>query len=238
MMNNLKEFKSHVLDCYPQEACGVIIDEKFVPLANSHPDPANNFLVSEEDSFSLASLNRDYIIIHSHTFDRFKNDPRTPSHEDTKGQQADGHLWAIVHCDGESVTDPISFGFPSSDEVLGRRYISNVYDCFTIARDYYWQNRNIDLGSHPRPEKWEDWNPRYIENNYSELGFNQLPEFEPLIEGDVVLFKIASLNINHIGIVLDEDTFIHHLYNRKSCKDSIHKWHSQLAKKLRLNYGT
>lgn len=236
-IDNELEFNSHVLDCYPQEACGVVVNGVFSPLVNVHPSPADNFMISEQDSFSLISSSEDFSIVHSHTMDTFIGDPRTPSHDDMKSQLSLRVQWGIVHCDGENVSDILEFGKPNECELLGRRYISNVYDCFTIARDFYWQNYAIDFGSHPRPEKWEDWDPHYIENHYKELGFVDLAQGEPQKHGDVILFKIASNTVNHIGVANDIGKFIHHLHNRLSCVDSQDKWHKQQYKIIRRNRG-
>jgi len=236
-IKNLSEFKSHVIECYPQEACGVLVNGVFSPLTNVHPSPADNFMLSEQDSFSLASKPEKFSIVHSHTMDSFTNDPRTPSYDDMRSQLNLGVQWGIVHCDGISVTEILEFGEPNECDLLGRKYISNVYDCFTIARDFYWQNYAIDFGTHPRPDDWEKWNPHYIENHYKDLGFIDLKYGEPQKYGDILLFKIASNNINHIGVANDLGKFIHHLHNRKSCVDSQEKWHRQLYKVIRRSCG-
>jgi proteasome lid subunit RPN8/RPN11 len=228
-MKNLTEFKEHILSCYPQEACGVVIDGSFLPLENVHPSPADNFLISERDTFAL--LGKTYSVVHSHTMESFSDDPRTPSHEDTISQNNSKVPWGIVHCDGENVSEVLWFGLPSIFPLLGRSYIANVYDCFTLARDYFYNVREIDLGTHPRPVDWQEWNPNYIADTYLSQGFSDITY--PM-EGDVLLFAIGSRQINHIGIFLGGDTFIHHLHKRKSCEDSVSKWRQQLIKIVRL----
>jgi len=225
--------EKHILECYPQEGCGLLIGEDFIPLENEHPEPANNFSLSEKDSFKVMQAGKDAILMHSHTMDKFTDDPRIPSYEDMVGQKNTGIEWGIVHCDGENVSEALCFGKPKKDDLEGRSYITNVYDCFTLARDYYWQEYKIDFGIHPRPANWEEWNQHYIEQNYKDVGFYQLEKGEPYKKGDIALFSIAANYINHIGVILDGDIFIHHLYNKKSCKDSLSRWHRQLTKVLR-----
>ena len=232
-MKNIEDFKKYILSCYPQEGCGVIIEDIFYPITNTHPDPADKFLFSEEDTLNL--IDKTYSIIHSHTMDRFTSDPRTPSHEDMIGKDNTQVPWGIVHCDGETVSDILYFGDINREDLIGRSYISNVFDCFTIARDFLYTNFGVDIGVHPRPPEWEEWNPHYISQTYKNLGFIDnlgKPEF-----GDILLFSISSRQINHIGIYLEGDKFLHHLHNRKSCEDSISKWSNHLVKTIRLKDG-
>ena len=233
-MINYDEFKSHVLHEFPKEACGYIINDIFYPVDNVHPDPVNNFLFPENISFNLTQYD-DYIIIHSHTHNILDHDPRIPSIEDMESQINTGKEWWLYHTDGEVISEPLKFGPPNKEDLLNRDYIPNIFDCITIARDYFYKELNIDIGLHPRPVKWEEWNPSYIEDTYAKIGFKKINENIGLLKGDVVLFAIGSRFPNHIGIMLDDKRFIHHLYNRKSSTDILSKWHRQVKKVLR--YG-
>ena len=227
-MKNYDEFVKHVLDCYPQEACGVVKEDIFYPLENIHSNPADNFLIDEHITYSL--LGKKYKILHSHTMETYVDDPRTPSYEDMLGQRNTQVPWGIVHCDGENVTDILWLEDETITELEGRTYIHNVYDCFTLARDWYRLNRNIDFGTHPRPADWQRWNPHYIEQNYEKLGF--VPSIAHA-EGDILLFSIEACYPNHIGVYLGNGEFLHHLHGRKSRKDNISKWKRQLVKVLK-----
>jgi len=227
-MVNFEIFKAHIIECYPQEGCGYIVSGFFYPVENIHTNPTENFLFPETIAQKLCF--KDYKVIHSHTMESFRDDPRIPSYTDMQGQQITQVPWGIVHCDGETVTDILWFGEKISPELLGRDYISNVYDCFTLARDFYRKNFSIDFGTHPRPVDWETWNPHYITQNFVDQGFYQTDK--PKV-GDVLLFSIGSRYINHIGIYTGNDTFIHHLYKRKSCEDKLSKWEKNLYYILR-----
>lgn len=228
----LEKLKAHAIECYPQECCGIIIHDSYISCVNKHSDPVNNFLFSENISKKLAKEKADYIIIHSHTQETFTEDPRIPSLEDMKGQENTDVKWGIIHCDGENITDILYFGKPLLTKLEGRIYISNVLDCFTICRDFYYQKMSITLGSNPRPINWQDWNPHYIENTYTEMGFKEIEEGEYKI-GDVLLFSLGFPTTNHLGIYTGNNTFIHHLQGRKSSTDKLSKWDRQLRKVLR-----
>jgi|694.fasta_scaffold29721_3 proteasome lid subunit RPN8/RPN11 len=232
MATNIKEMHEHIIKCYPQEAVGVIIDDIFYPLDNIADDPINNFRISKEDTEQL--LDKDFSIIHSHTMTQWAigYDPRTPSHNDLITVESYDVPFGIVHCDGESVTDILWIN-RDIPELLGRHYVSGLTDCFTLARDYYINNYNINFGIHPRPANWEEWNPHYIEQHYHDLGFSEIDGSE-LQEGDIILFSIGSRHINHIGVYIGDNRFIHHLYNRLSSSDTLSKWHRQIVKYLRI----
>jgi hypothetical protein len=231
-ITNYEFMEKYIADHYPQEAVGVIIDFTFVPLTNIADDPSNFFKVSREE-FDLYRANAQ-ALIHSHCHNKWDplHDPRTPSYEDMLCQENMAIPFGIVHTTGEYISQILWFGTDEIIELLDRDYISNVYDCFTLARDYYRLKYDIDFGLHPRPADWEEWNPHYIEQNYRNLGFVEIDgtECEP---GDIILFSIVSRNINHIGIVINDSKFIHHLFNRKSCEDKIERWSRQIVKYLR-----
>ena len=231
-ITNYEEMTQYIINQWPQEAVGVIVDSKFISLTNIADDPVNFFKVSktEFDEYRLLAQ----ALIHSHTFDKWDPiyDPRTPSFEDMQCQDLMNLPFGICHTTGENCSQLLWFGTLDFPELLNRSYISNVYDCFTLARDYYRLNYDIDFGTHPRPAKWEEWNPHYIEQNYRDLGFIDIDETE-CAPGDIVLFAIGSRTINHIGVVISDDEFIHHLHNRKSCKDKMQRWSRQIVKYLR-----
>lgn len=232
-MKNENEFKQHIISCYPQEGCGIINDQDiFIPCENIHDEPINNFMIDLEISKQFDGTK--YKVIHSHCDSHYPNgfDPRTPSYNDMLSQEATEVPFGIVHCDGENVTDILWFGLEEIEPLLNREYISNVFDCYTLARDYYRLNFDFDFGLHPRPADWQSWNPHYMEMCYTN-DFVELSTGTELLEGDILLYSIGSHLINHIGVFIKDDIYIHHLYQRKSCEDSVSKWHRQFKKALR-----
>ena len=233
MISNIQELHEHVLTCYPMEAVGIVKDTIFYPKNNTHPEPVNNFSLSKEDSLEVSLAKAS--VIHSHTYVRFNDDPRTPTYEDMQGRERTQTPWGIVHTDGKTVSDILWFGGINTGDLIGRYYISNVFDCFTLARDFLYITYGIDVGIHPRPGNWQDWNPYYIERTWSKLNFSSVNG--NLQYGDIVLFTIGTNYINHIGVYIGDDRFIHHLYQRNSIIDSFSKWNKQFKKAIRYNYG-
>jgi proteasome lid subunit RPN8/RPN11 len=231
-IKNYNDFKEHIISCYPQEGCGFVVDGMFIPVENIAEDPSNLFQIDLEESKKYEGT--DYAVIHSHTMLKWDItfDPRTPSYEDMLSQEATDVPFGIVHCDGENITDILWFGVDEIPPLINRDYISNVQDCFALARDYYRLNYNITFGTQPRPADWQEWNPYTILQRYQDLGFYEI-KIDDILPGDALLYSIASRTPNHIGIVTSKETFLHHLHNRKSCEDSIAKWKRQFSKALR-----
>lgn len=227
------ELQAHVLECYPQEACGVLIQKKYIPLENKHANPVQGFKFPQKVSQFLATSSTPYRILHSHTMEIYTGDPRTPSEEDMKGQIASTVDWGITHTDGETVSDILWFGAPRSLSLVKRPYIENVNDCFTLVRDYYFQNYGIDLGSFPRPKDWEAWNPNYIEKMYLDIPCLQEIETGNYQIGDILGLKLGSSYLNHLGVCNTKETFIHHLRDRISSEDKILKWKKQIYRVFR-----
>ena len=221
-ITNVKDFKRYVVYCYPQEACGIVKNGLFIPIHNVSESPTETFSFSPADSFDHLDADA---IVHSHTANKFTDDPRTPSFEDMQGAENTGKPWGIVHCDGENVTDILWFNEPTvTVSLIGRDYIAGVYDCFTLMRDYYRINYGTVSSIYPRPPDWQTWNPTFMEASIRAYGFTDKALNAPRTVGDVVLLAINSDYINHIGVVLENDGFLHHMYNRKSTVDTLSKW--------------
>ena len=240
-MKNLDEFKKHILSEYPKEACGVIKEDTFYPLPNIAEDPANNFQLSESDTFNLME-NLDYKIVHSHTqqlqqttvnVQNIVLDPRLPSLSDMECQEKTKVEWGIVHCDGKEVSDPLWFGLPSTEPYKDRRYIPLIQDCFSIVRDYYFFELDYDMGTFPREIDWEVNQGHLIRRDYKEEGFIVINSMEELYPHDIVLMSINSIQPNHMCVYLGDDKILHHLYNKLSCIDSLKKWHRHFVRGLR-----
>ena len=231
-MNNLEEFKEHILTCYPQEGCGLVVEDTFIPLANIAENPVDSFLM--ESGTYITYEHRIQCILHSHTFIATDFDPRTPSHEDLKLAKATALPMGIVHTDGKVITDIIYFNTKEPADLLDRPYIPGAYDCYTLARDYLIKERGFFLDVLPRPMDWQKWDDSYMLANLDNQGLVKVPVGQELKEGDVVVFRISSTVPNHVGIYIGNDKMYHHLNRRLSLEDSFSKWYRQVYATYRL----
>lgn len=234
-MNNIEVFKQHVLEEYPKEAVGIVVEGDFLPLANIASSPFDSFLV--EKGIFLTYENRIQEILHSHTYTAsVDEDPRTPSKPDMILAKSTKVTQGIVHTDGVEVSDILYFNKKTPHKLLGRVYISGVYDCFTIVRDYFIFTHNYYIDILPRSSNWLHEDPMYMVENLDKQGFIQVDHHAsiPPEIGDVLVFAFGTKQLSHLGVYVGRGMFIHHLNNRPSCTDKLSKYTKQHAASYRL----
>ncbi|MGH8709930.1 MAG: NlpC/P60 family protein [Burkholderiales bacterium] len=233
-IDNSDEIASHMLAAYPMEGCGYIQNNTFYPVQNVADDPINSFSFPQGLTEILIDKAEPYSIIHSHTTRSGKYDLRCPTKLDMAGQQRTEVPWGIVHCDGIGISSILWFGPPQDTTLVGREYLPNINDCFTICRDYYWQNYKLQFPSYPREIDWTTKDPgMLIEHLPTSTGWVALAKGTNIEVGDLVLFRIASQYPNHLGVIITDTNFIHHLADRLSMEDPIIKWKQFIFKVLR-----
>jgi proteasome lid subunit RPN8/RPN11 len=134
----LEEIKTHTFATYPQEMCGIVTANGFVPFKNVSPNPEISFAF---DPIQYAKhVPETLCIVHSHCRKQGETrsfDIRTPSVTDLAQQKRSNKPWAIVGCDGTHFLEPVWLPRTSSESLLGRRFIPYINDCFTLAEDYF-----------------------------------------------------------------------------------------------------
>ena len=232
MITNLDDWEAHVLEEFPKEACGFVKDGLFIPALNIALDPLQDFKISGKDYLRVGNIEG---IVHSHPkplgVDRGGRfyDQRTPSMADLRGQQDTDVAWGISSTDGEVVSNLLWFGHLTPEPLLGRPFIHNVYDCYTLVRDYYLITFGIKLGVYPRPPNWQEFDKNIYEKNYQAEGFRPLINTPPQV-GDLIFFKVLSKSfIDHAGIYMGDGKFMHHQYNRLSTIESLDRWSKHIA---------
>ncbi len=230
-ITNMGEMNAHFLSCYPNEGCGVVVNNKFIACDNVFEEPLHNFRIRKGDYLKHEREGGIEAIIHSHTHIDSKYDVRTPTESDMVSQKATNVPWGIVASDGENVNQPLWFGLKELPAIEERFYIPNAQDCLTLCTDYMKMEFGIELPSFPRPIDWQRKNKNMIKDNIAPFNFEILPRETPLSElqhGDWILFAVQSNYINHCGIIDSDGMFWHQLEGRFSKKDHIMKWEKQI----------
>ncbi len=209
--------QKHAEKEYPNEVVGLVdYNEKYIPLRNHHPEPKNNWRIHPR---TLVSHMKKGIkaVIHSHT-----NDIWAPSKKDMEAQIRLNIPFGIIICNKNGAGNVLWWG----DQVpkiplLGRPYISGVYDCYSIIRDYYYE-KGIYLNSYPHNDEWWEYEheENFIVKNFEKENFIKLDTDEKPKEGDVFIMKLRSKVPNHCGLYTGGDNIIHHLSNVLSRTDS------------------
>ena len=235
---NWADVVQHVLAEYPKEACGIVNTENvFIPYPNLHADPLHFF---ELDSAALVE-NEVKAIIHSHTYsvktsNRHTRDiTRCPSYEDQEGQIVSGVEWGVVVTDGEGVDAPIWWGdYNHTANLMDREFIAGAQDCLTFISDWLFQNKGIELPRQPHTEAWFVEGKDYMSELYESWGFEVLNSNE-LEAGDLVMFRIRSDVVNHLGIYVGNGQVAHHFFNRMPQVDQLGKWQGYIERTARYN---
>ena len=234
LINNVGEMNAHFLARHPEEGCGIVVNEQFIPIENIAEEPELDFRMRKGDYFYHDQKSGVQAVVHSHIITTGVQgfDKRAPSMADMAGQKAGNVPWGIVTTDGEHVSTPLWFGLKVPAPIEGRIYVHNVYDCLTLIGDYLKLEFDIRVPSFPRPMNWDGYNKNMIVENIENAGFTVLPretKYDELHKGDVVLFKIQSNYVNHCGVIADDGMFWHQLQGRITKKDHLGRWEKQIA---------
>ncbi len=212
---------SHAKEQDPKESVGLLINVK----GKKRYYPCNNLSMTEHQCFVLDPV--DYVkadsigeiiaVIHSH--------PTTPpvaSQADKISCEDSGLVWHIVNPKTEQwgYLEPSGYKPP----LMGRQWVWGLTDCYSLIRDWYKENRNIELRDYERPTTLEEFNKKPLfEMNTWRTGFRELRPQESLQDGDLLLMSIHCPTLNHMAIFFEGDV-IHHLTDRLSCREPYSEW--------------
>lgn len=218
--------QQHAGECYPRESCGVVIGGAYIPVENKHESPNVCFRISPIDYIRLSVIGKIQAVVHSHP-----DGPDHPSVRDMECQQAETVPWLIIP------TNSAPFWFGDQVPIApyeGRVFKTGVFDCYSLIRDWYRQEKGITLIDVPRNDTWWATGSNLYMENLKKAGFRQLGEDENLQRGDGLLASILAPGvINHAGIYLGANQFLHHLTGRLSKIELITVWYKYFTIKVR-----
>ena len=220
-MNWKDQALAHAKEQDPKESCGLLLNirgkEKYFPCRNLSLTSHQCFILDPEDYVKADSIGEIIAIIHSHPIT-----PPEPSQADRVACEQSNLPWHIVNPKTETWADLEPTGFKAP--LLGRQWVWGVSDCWSLVRDWYKQEKNIELKDWDRPTTPEEFllNPLF-ESLAWRTGFRELRPEEKLINGDALLMSIGSPGLNHVAIFIDGDV-LHHLTDRLSCREPYSQW--------------
>ena len=221
-----KEIVEYLLSKYPEEGCGIIQNRKgklrWIPSTNMAENPEEHFIINENDYLKATLTGDIHAIVHSH--------PNASAELSEADKKASDHLGVpyIVYSipEGKKVEY-----IPERKTLIGRDYDFGKNDCYTLARDYYKQELNLDLPIQDFEDDWWDLGLNYFDDLFEKFGFREVQD--PKI-GDGILFKVYCNVPNHCGIYLGEDVFLHHAINRISCRENLYPfWGKHVSRYVR-----
>lgn len=205
-----ERIKDWTFRCYPNEMCGFLTKEDFIPCKNIADDPENSFKIAPE--VTAKWLGKAIAIVHSHTKAVSKVsllDLRTPSHADYNGQKLTGVPWLIVGCEGITVSDPIQIPRVPSREYVGRSFQWFINDCYNLIQDWYLFELGIELPEAIIPENYTTIRTMngIFDEHILDFGFREV-EYSELKDNDLVLVDFAGSEGNHLGVF--HQGFVYH----------------------------
>ena len=211
----------HAKEQDPRESVGVLIvikgKEQYYPCNNLSTYSQQCFILDPEDYVKADALGEITAIVHSHPVT-----PPSPSQADKVSCEQSGLKWHIVNPKTEmwGYCEPTGYKPP----LIGRQWVWGVTDCWSLVRDYYKEQHNIQLLDYERPTTPQDFLDNPLFEQYAEItGFRELNKDEKLQKGDVLLMSILHPTLNHVAIFLGDD-ILHHLADRLSTREPYNEW--------------
>lgn len=209
------EIITHAKQEFPREACGLLVIYKgkqiYFPCRNL-AENQHDFIMDPEH-YAFAEDMGDIVgVVHSHP-----NASAEPSQADRVSCEASGLPWHIVSLPNETwkYIEPSGYKAP----LIGRQFVHGILDCYSLVRDWYREERKIDLPDFERREEWWTKGDNLYLKNFASAGFSALSKDERLEPGDVIIMQIASSVANHAAVYLGRDMMLHHLMKRLSSRE-------------------
>lgn len=217
---------AHAQAEYPHESCGLVVlshgKECYVPCPNVAAEPGKRFEIAPGSRQEASRIGEVVRMVHSHP-DASAN----PSQGDLVGCEESHLPWTILGVPSGVVKhiEPTGYKAP----LVGREYVWGVLDCWTLVRDWFKEARSIELPPFDsgEPEWWLKGQDLYREN-FGKAGFHEIQE-KDLQHGDCILFAYKSPVPNHAAVYLGNQTMLHHLTNRLSCREVFGGFYRKIA---------
>lgn len=211
--------QEHAFKMFPNESVGIVVNDTYIPVENTHDDPLNHFQVSDD---VVVKYGKDIqAVIHSHNLDIH---PGHPSEHDMLVQEKWAVPFGIQLINKNGPGNIVWWGdqLPTAHYV-GRPYIYGIYDCYSVWRDYYRVELGVPMPVFPRRDDFWETGNNMIEGNAISCGFEQI-EFDEMQPNDVILLKIRSNIANHGVLYMGGDKGLHHLPYKTSSHEIVSKY--------------
>lgn len=202
--------QAHARREYPQESCGIIDKNGYVPLQNLAADPRKSFQMDLGQRQALA-------IVHSHP-----DGPDAPSAYDMRQQVAMGLPWIIVKVTDQGCKPPFILG-GARQPLIGRRFRHGVHDCYALIQDWFASQGFGHLTpAMPRDWRWWERGQNLYLDHYAAHGWRSTRT--PTV-GSIGLIQTPRSPVpNHAGILLPDGWFLHHLVGKFSMRERVEAW--------------
>lgn len=220
---------THALADYPNESCGLIVNGNYIPCENISKEPDKAFRIDPVYFAGMLSKGGVSAVIHSHP-----DGTVSPTADDMASQIACGLPFGIVSLSKTECKRIHFFGdFLLNYRLLGREFIHGVFDCYSLVRSYFWQEKGIYLKDYPRDDEWWMNGGGLYEANFAKEGFVPISR-EQVEPGDCFIGRHPKSPVpNHAGVFLDRGLVLHHVAGRLSMEQPVGLWQKYLTHLLR-----
>ncbi len=216
------EVREHALAEFPRESCGLVAivkgRERYLPCRNEAETPSEHFVLCPQDWAKAEDLGEIIAVVHSHP-----NASAKASEADRVACESSGLPWHIVSvlsdCGdapeaGEIATiEPTGYQAP----LVGRPFAHGVLDCYSLVRDWFEREMEIELPDFERRDLWWERGGDLYMQNFSAAGCS--PFVGAPRRGDIILMQVRAKVVNHAAVYLGDGLMLHHLYGRLSSRD-------------------
>lgn len=203
---------NHAKQQYPNECCGLIVDDVYIACDNIADKPTKAFRISPDD-WQPAD-----IVVHSHP-----QGERYLSGADRAAQHKMRCDWwlAVANIDGWEM---IKYRY--APLLRGRTFRYGTHDCYGLIEDAYMLC-GIELMKYKRKGEAQEIADNAFIVNFPKSGFYQV-ELDDIQPGDVILTSIRG-NANHASIYLGDEQVLHHPYGGLSRREGFcDVWHKTM----------
>ena len=227
----------HAAACYPRESCGLLVNREYIECQNIAASDSE-FKIDPRDVVRAEKLGKIEAIVHSHPDGSTK-----PSTFDRLQMQHHNVPWVIVAY--PEIDIKVHAAKKYKAPLINREYIHGVLDCFSIVRDYYRRELDINIDNFEREDLWWEsaGGPDLYIDNFASQGFVQVQDLQ---RHDVILCRVQPTeHVNHALIylgdngdltsettetALNDHLVLHHPYMRRSRREIYGKvWQERKA---------
>lgn len=197
----------------PNESCGVVANGEYWTIDNRSNDPEFGFMLDRTQYLAVVRQFPIEAIVHSHPYMQpIASDP------DRTMCERLGLPYLIVAWPLKTwvLLQPCGFRAP----LVGRQFSWGSHDCYGLIRDALAEYGGIEIQDFERGN-WEWWKAGEdkIAKQFELTGFVRMPQGTKPQHLDVLGMQIASPVVNHLGVFLEPDQFIHQLAHRLSVRE-------------------
>lgn len=217
----------HAAELYPAPSFGAVIGGNYVPYQTKN---------LEEAVKRALSFDADAVIFSKP--DQFS----VPNAAEMELQKRAGIAFGVMGGTPETFEPAFMWGdCLERAPLIGRPFVHGIWDCYSLVRDAFalgrqgmaeqglsgWPHGPITMPDVARDDSWWDHGQDLYRDWLRPAGFVEVTA-EQARPGDGFLMKIRSQVLNHAGLLVDDNTILHHLPTRLSRRENGGIWFRQI----------